>query len=60
MLKTPYSYERPYLYNNCTILVVYNKCTVRNAFFLDRSVCSVQLPQGWHVFIIYNIYDLAL
>ena len=40
LLKTPYTYKRPYLYNNYTILLVYDKCTVRNAFFLDICLFS--------------------
>ena len=44
LLKTPYTYKRPYLYNNYTILLVYNKCTVRNAFFLD--ICLFSYHKG--------------
>ena len=46
LLKTPYTYKRPYLYNNYTILLVYNKCTVRNAFFFRHLFVQFSYHKG--------------
>ena len=46
LLKTPYTYKRPYLYNNYTIRLVYNKCTVRNAFFFRHLFVQFSYHKG--------------
>lgn len=56
LLKTPYTYKRPYLYNNYTILLVYNKCTVRNAFFLDICLFSYHKDDTSSLFTMLMIF----